>query len=270
MQIAVQLLAFYLLTYSILRTILFFMPFRPPSFFAASLYRSVPCRSFLFLLILNSLMSFINRFQLIAIASALCRASVSSFLFHLLLLVRVGSERELWLRLRLRVCECRSHTLHCIANHLNINNPITIAYFSIFSFGAFGRARAPRLVRSASVYRCHYFEFYGFDFECCWWWLCLRGVDINIVVVFVATTYHIHIPPTHMRSHFPIDIVNTNIRLNRHAHHGSWRADCLDAVMLFNEMIIIHVSRWMCGAERMCSTAITIVLVEENRHLRNE
>lgn len=55
MQIAVQLLAFYLLTNSIL-----FFLFR------------IRLRSFSFLFILNSLMSFINRFQLIAIARWSC------------------------------------------------------------------------------------------------------------------------------------------------------------------------------------------------------
>lgn len=152
MQIVVQLLAFYLLTFSIL-----FFAFVP-----------TPFGSFLFLLILNSLMSFINRFQLIAIACASCFLFLLPLLLLLLLLLLLPlSERTLNTNV---LCWTRALTSHCIANHLNINNPIIPIAFSlsssIFLVRCDWESPSPFIRSRVSVYRCHYFEFYGFDFEC--------------------------------------------------------------------------------------------------------
>lgn len=165
MQIVVQLLAFYLLTNSIL---FFFVSLSTP-YSVAFLFISVHIK--FFNVVHQSL-------PIDCDCSMFVRRVFSSFAsfcycFCCLLLLLVSSEHITVL------CRQRalSSTSHCIANQLNINNPITIAYFSIF-FSRLVRlkeyATDPgitfvcrcRLCVCVSVYRYHYFEFYGFDFEC--------------------------------------------------------------------------------------------------------
>lgn len=87
---------------------------------------------FLFLLILNSLMSFINRFQLIAIA--IVRREFFFLCFSLCFLPSGNADSCCF------CCCCWENTnvasaltSHCIANHLNINNPITPLHIFLFS-----------------------------------------------------------------------------------------------------------------------------------------
>lgn len=218
MQIVVQLLAFYLLTFSILCTILFFfLLFRSLAFrFDLHFFCSVDVASAVPFLFISADIKFFNvvHQSLPIDCYCLCVACFFHFFFSrsccffmLLLLLVLLLSRELT---RSCVSYTRALTSHCIANHLNINNPITIAhsrFFSIFSFWCdweSTRPVSPIVVVwcvDAWVYRCHYFEFYGFDFECC------RSVPVHGVVVtaaaavfnIVAFTYHI--PSSHTHEH---------------------------------------------------------------------
>lgn len=175
------------------------------------------------------------------------------------------------------VVQTRAFTSHCIANHLNINNPIIPLHIFLFSHLMRLREHARDLVSFSARCRCIdaiILKFYGFDFEC-WvlgaWYVtwCRQRVYMISLCTF---TFHIL-----FASRIRLDLWTDTHTFTMRILMFVW-FNCVDAVMPFrddNKYMWYVVGGCVEQAYVHCAHTSSIVIiivieVEENRHLRNE